>query len=130
MSSTVLIVTDNTADKIRETVLSIAEIETVTATSCVIRQRSRGRRLTQAYLSPRSRALPLLLLRTLARKPLKLLNQTRLPAPPKVKGVPCWRVDAEKLDSLLNLVGELVINKTRLSADRIVQSAAGAERSH
>ncbi|MTV47817.1 chemotaxis protein CheA [Heliobacillus mobilis] len=43
-----------------------------------------------------------------------LKNRTTTEAKSKIKGSQTVRVDIERLDNLMNLVGELVINKTRL----------------
>jgi len=112
----VVLVTDLELDKVRETVLSIAEIDTVTA---------------QPYGAPASTGKnppePLALAveektaggeapgAAPAAEVKKAASAAPAAAPDKkAKAQQLLRVDAEKLDSLLNLVGELVINKTRL----------------
>ena len=110
----VLIVTDNTADKIRETVLSIAEIETVTATSCV-NSAEVERPKTVAGITAVPTAGPAVIAATHpAEEVAQAVKTDPAAGAAKNKGRALLRVDAEKLDSLLNLVGELVINKTRL----------------
>ncbi|MBP2665529.1 MAG: chemotaxis protein CheA [Firmicutes bacterium] len=111
----VLIVTDNTADKIRETVLSIAEIETVTATPC-INLAEVEKQKAAAGISVAAVAGPAVIPATHPAEEAAHAVKTDPAAgtAAKSKGRALLRVDAEKLDSLLNLVGELVINKTRL----------------
>ncbi len=105
----VLIVTDTPMEKVRDVVLSIAEIETVVATACgkstVQEDEASGAGVTQTVASGSNE--------------IEHATETAKETKPatdsaKHKGRALLRVDAEKLDSLLNLVGELVINKTRL----------------
>jgi len=110
----VLIVTDNTADKIRETVLSIAEIETVTATPCINLAEAEKQKAA-AGIPAASVAGPAVIAATHpAEEAAQAVKTDPSAVAAKSKGRALLRVDAEKLDSLLNLVGELVINKTRL----------------
>lgn len=111
----VLIVTDNTADKIRETVLSIAEIETVTATPCINLAEVEKQKAAPG-ISVAAVAGPAVIPATHPAEEAAHAVKTDPAAgtAAKSKGRALLRVDAEKLDSLLNLVGELVINKTRL----------------
>jgi two-component system chemotaxis sensor kinase CheA len=106
----VLIVSDNSAQKIQETILSIEEIETVVVTPCTS-PISEVEKETTSSSQPveEKKAVEATEHATVAAKEVK----TEASAP-KNKGRALLRVDAEKLDSLLNLVGELVINKTRL----------------
>lgn len=104
----VLLITDLPSDKVRETILSIAEIETVTATPC-------AKTVTVANepeLEKKSTATTGA--SATERTPEAVHDNKVESAAAKNKGRALVRVDAEKLDSLLNLVGELVINKTRL----------------
>lgn len=103
----VLLVTDNTSEKIQETILSIAEIEKVTvipfspSISTItesIKDKASIIAESSATMGPADKGR----------------EQKTDPGAAKNKGHALLRVDAEKLDSLLNLVGELVINKTRL----------------
>ena len=104
----VLLITDLPLDKVRDTILSIAEIETVTAMPCT---------KTVSVANE-----PVLEKKTTAATSVSATERTSdsvhdnkaESAAAKNKGRALVRVDAEKLDSLLNLVGELVINKTRL----------------
>ena len=110
----VVLVTEIAADKVRETILSIAEIETVIAIPCAsseagmnrpqVEEKTSMATITDAILEPAPEAMKEL------PKEAKAID----PAIAKTKSRALLRVDAEKLDSLLNLVGELVINKTRL----------------
>ena len=110
----VLVVTDNTADKIRETVLSIAEIETVTATPC-INSAEAEKQKSAADIKAVPVAGPAVIAATHpGEETAQAVKTDTAASAAKSKGRALLRVDAEKLDSLLNLVGELVINKTRL----------------
>lgn len=110
----VVLVTEIAADKVRETILSIAEIEKVIAIPCAsseagmnrpqVEEKTSMATITDAILEPAPDAMKEL------PKEAKAID----PAIAKTKNRALLRVDAEKLDSLLNLVGELVINKTRL----------------
>jgi two-component system chemotaxis sensor kinase CheA len=104
----VLLITDLPMDKVRDTILSIAEIETVTATPCtntvtVANEPELEKKTTAATGASATE-----------RMPDSVPDNKAESAAAKNKGRALVRVDAEKLDSLLNLVGELVINKTRL----------------
>ena len=110
----VVLVTETAAEKVRETILSIAEIETVLAIPCASTEAGMNRPqvaekpgvavMTETATEPTRDAM----------KDLPKETKATDPAAAKAKGRALLRVDAEKLDSLLNLVGELVINKTRL----------------
>jgi len=104
----VLLITDLPLDKVRDTILSIAEIETVTAMPCtktvsVANEPGLEKKTTAATSVSATE-----------RTPDSVHDNKAESAAAKNKGRALVRVDAEKLDSLLNLVGELVINKTRL----------------
>ena len=104
----VVLVTENTAEKICETILSIAEIETAIALPCASSEEETHRPgvVETAVASTTG---------TVVDQPRDIAKEPKAdPAAAKAKGKALLRVDAEKLDSLLNLVGELVINKTRL----------------
>ena len=110
----VVLVTETAAEKVRETILSIAEIETVLAIPCAsteagvnrpqVAEKSGVAVMTETATEPTRDAM----------KDVPKETKATDPAAAKAKGRALLRVDAEKLDSLLNLVGELVINKTRL----------------
>lgn len=103
----VVLVTEATAERVKETVLSIAEIEDV---------------LTQVYNTSAMNAMTSPV--TDSSESAVNLSDSVLHSKGEIvqgaisdkkqKGRQLLRVDTEKLDSLLNLVGELVINKTRL----------------
>jgi two-component system chemotaxis sensor kinase CheA len=104
----VVLVTENTAEKICETILSIAEIETAIAIPCASAEAEihRSKAVETAVASTTE---------TVVEQPRDITKEPKVdPTAAKAKGKALLRVDAEKLDSLLNLVGELVINKTRL----------------
>jgi two-component system chemotaxis sensor kinase CheA len=104
----VVLVTENTAEKICETILSIAEIETAVAIPCTSSEAEvhRPRAVETTVASGTEPAVE---------QTRDVAKETKVdPTAAKAKGRALLRVDAEKLDSLLNLVGELVINKTRL----------------
>ncbi|HWR28489.1 MAG TPA: chemotaxis protein CheA [Negativicutes bacterium] len=106
----VLLVTDHPADKVRDTILSIAEIETVVASPCgnqaVAESATVGSENASAIDAVNAPA---------DEHTAEATKEAKAePGAAKQKGRSLLRVDAEKLDSLLNLVGELVINKTRL----------------
>ena len=110
----VVLVTETAAEKVRETILSIAEIETVIAIPCASTEAGMNRPqvaektgvavMTETVSEPTRDAM----------KDIPKEAKATDAAAAKAKGRALLRVDAEKLDSLLNLVGELVINKTRL----------------
>ena len=114
----VIFVTEHPLEKIREVVLSIAEIETVTGTACVS---SEQRDISKVAASDEATTMsPITSLEGTRTEVITGVSQETVreakveAAQAKGKGRALLRVDAEKLDSLLNLVGELVINKTRL----------------
>lgn len=113
----VLVVSDAEADKIQSALMAISEVDKVDVKACV------------AASVPKPEASSSVVTEELAKPALtdeKALVQAVKPAAPKsdapvpaadkkqIKGGQSVRVDIDKLDTLLNLVGELVINKTRL----------------
>ena len=109
----VVLVTENTAEKVRETILSIAEIETVLAIPCVSTEAEKASPQIVEKAGVTKQPEPA---SETAREEMKdAAKEIKVDSTAaKAKGRALLRVDAEKLDSLLNLVGELVINKTRL----------------
>ena len=105
----VLLVTDNASEKIHDTIISIAEIETVLVTPCSVAVPTTMEAVKNKTTDVSSSATAL---ETGVAEIAK--GEKTETAVAKNKGRALLRVDAEKLDSLLNLVGELVINKTRL----------------
>jgi two-component system chemotaxis sensor kinase CheA len=100
---TVIAVTGEEAEKIQSTLLSISEIESVAAIPIEISE------------APASEPV-----KTEAKQAEPVVEEKHEKAPvhagaeKKLRGGQSVRVDIDKLDTLLNLVGELVINKTRL----------------
>ena len=105
----VLLVTDNASEKIHDTIISIAEIETVLVTPFSVAVPTTMEAVKNKTIDVSSSATAL---ETGVAEIAK--GEKTETAVAKNKGRALLRVDAEKLDSLLNLVGELVINKTRL----------------
>lgn len=105
----VLLVTDNASEKIHDTIISIAEIETVLVTPCSVAVPTTMEAVKNKTTDVSSSA-------TASETGVAEIakGEKTETAVAKNKGRALLRVDAEKLDSLLNLVGELVINKTRL----------------
>ena len=107
----VLLITDVPTAKVQETLLSIAEIETVDVIPCV---KSVGAAAPAEEQKPTVAAMATAAPSPDEHRPEAAHDAKVDPTAAKNKGRALLRVDAEKLDSLLNLVGELVINKTRL----------------
>lgn len=108
-----ILITGSEPDKIRQTILSISEIEEATVlpfnpNEAILPAATSTEQKTEATAP----AAP----DHEQHKPEQSSNQHPLHngAEKKFKGGQSVRVDIDKLDSLLNLVGELVINKTRL----------------
>ncbi|HWR39014.1 MAG TPA: chemotaxis protein CheA [Patescibacteria group bacterium] len=111
-----IIVTDHEPEKLEATVLSISEIEKAVVLPCVLPD----------WLQPATPPAPPAAVGVVAEIQVAAVDKpadrakTGKPAAEtaggdkKLKGGQSVRVDIDKLDSLLNLVGELVINKTRL----------------
>ncbi|MEN6413170.1 MAG: chemotaxis protein CheA [Veillonellales bacterium] len=109
-----VLITASEPDKVRQTILSISEIEEVTVLSLQPTETSRPETPTEQKVEAKAAA--------------KAENEQHTPehnsnhrpvvhngTEKRLKGGQSVRVDIDKLDSLLNLVGELVINKTRLA---------------
>ncbi|HWR43145.1 chemotaxis protein CheA [Sporomusa sp.] len=109
----VVIVTGVDSERIESTVTSISEVENVTVVSSVISdivQKSLQNAISQSESAVSSEKKSA---RDKTEKPSVNENNVHV-ADKKLKSGQSVRVDIDKLDSLLNLVGELVINKTRL----------------
>jgi two-component system chemotaxis sensor kinase CheA len=106
----VIIVTDVDSPKVRDSVLSIAEIESVDIHDCMIPELPSRKQAVVESIAPEREITGDLSVETKA----EAKTSSGPVSDNKAKGRALLRVDAEKLDSLLNLVGELVINKTRL----------------
>jgi len=108
-----IILTDSDPDKISHAILSISEVDAAVATQI---------NLPESPLSTADTPATAIALPTEVIVPEAGPNTAGAPmgeptvatADKKPKGGQSVRVDIDKLDSLLNLVGELVINKTRL----------------
>ena len=106
----VLAISDRDADKIRAELLSISEIEEVDVTLC---ETVKDQELGNVPVAEKKTEAP----KADSTAPVKAnaephaANQQH---PSKMKSGQSVRVDIDRLDTLLNLVGELVINKTRL----------------
>jgi two-component system, chemotaxis family, sensor kinase CheA len=96
----VFLVTSAEEDKVQQTLMNISEIEAVTVVPC----KAPAAETKAAQPTPKQATVP-------AGKPDKPAEHH---VEKKLKSGQSVRVDIDKLDSLLNLVGELVINKTRL----------------
>lgn len=104
LSFQVIVVTGGEADKIQQAVLSISEIDHADVLPCVL---------------PEVTNAPIITAPTKVETQAVAVSEKNIPAAApavsdKKKGGQSVRVDIDKLDTLLNLVGELVINKTRL----------------
>lgn len=96
----VFLVTSAEEDKVQQTLMNISEIEAVTVIPC------------KAPVAETKAAQPTP--KQVAAIPGKPDKSAEHHVEKKLKSGQSVRVDIDKLDSLLNLVGELVINKTRL----------------
>ena len=113
----VLVVSDAEADKIQSALMAISEVDKVDFKACVAvsvaKPEASSSVVTEELAKPAltdEKAL------VQAVKPAAPKSDAPVPAADKkqIKGGQSVRVDIDKLDTLLNLVGELVINKTRL----------------
>lgn len=114
LSFQVVVVTGAEPEKIEQTALSISEVETVTVLLCnlpesnaIIKQQSPVSASVATLIEPKSPKIE-------EKEKQQQSTANNSVADKKIKGGQSVRVDIEKLDTLLNLVGELVINKTRL----------------
>lgn len=113
----VLVVTDAEPDRIQHILLSISEVDKVEVTMCepTAKQEQPTVATPSAAAAVQSET-PAAVAATPAPRP---AAKAEVAAPAagadkKLKSGQSVRVDIDKLDTLLNLVGELVINKTRL----------------
>jgi two-component system chemotaxis sensor kinase CheA len=107
----VLLITEVPAQKVQDTLLSIAEIEMVDVKPCI-----KSAVPEPAAVEHKESVAALAVsggTASVEHAP-ETGKDAKADSSAKNKGRALLRVDAEKLDSLLNLVGELVINKTRL----------------
>lgn len=115
----VVVVTDSEMKSIEDTLLSISEVDTVEMTDAV--EEIKQLEAPAAAAAPAEAAAPAASNVPATTAPTAPAAESA--APPakkpaadakKLKGGQSVRVDIEKLDTLLNLMGELVINKVRL----------------
>lgn len=115
----VVVVTDSEMKSIEDTLLSISEVDTVEMTDAV--EEIKQLEAPAAAAAPAEAAAPAASNVPATTAP--TVPAAKSAAPPakkpaadakKLKGGQSVRVDIEKLDTLLNLMGELVINKVRL----------------
>lgn len=115
----VVVVTDSEMKSIEDALLSISEVDTVEMTDAV--EEIKQLEAPAAAAAPEEAAAPAA--SNLPATTAPTAPAAKSAAPPakkpaadakKLKGGQSVRVDIEKLDTLLNLMGELVINKVRL----------------
>lgn len=111
----VVVVTDAEAEKIQQTLLSISEVERVEVLPCDL-----GNAASATGFKVQEQPTANVQTNNIANQPEKTEDKSAIAqkngnkVEHKMKGGQSVRVDIDKLDNLLNLVGELVINKTRL----------------
>lgn len=108
----VVAVTGAEPEKLEQTLLSISEIDKVTVLPCSLSAKVQPA-AEQTAKAPSVTAKAAVMEKTDEKdkqQPANVVTTTDK----KLKGGQSVRVDIDKLDTLLNLVGELVINKTRL----------------
>ena len=108
----VLLLTSAEVEKVQQTVLGISEVETADIFVCEAAAEP-ALASEPAVQEAEQETAAALSLQAVKPDKAHLQNQTGN-GDKKMKGGQSVRVDIDKLDSLLNLVGELVINKTRL----------------
>jgi len=104
----VIVVSGSEADKIQQAVLSISEIDKAVALPCVLPADSSGQTITEKPVEQASKV------QDEHAKTANVAVAAQTTVEKKNRSGQSVRVDIDKLDTLLNLVGELVINKTRL----------------
>ncbi|VBB08073.1 Hypothetical protein LUCI_3338 [Lucifera butyrica] len=102
------VISDEEAEKIQQTLLAISEIDAVVVSPCQLPEQEK----TVTPQAEQEKSLPGAGTEKKEKSPAAESGNTTTEK--KIRGGQSVRVDIEKLDSLLNLVGELVINKTRL----------------
>lgn len=107
-SFTAVVITDAEEDTIKSKVMSISEVESVIVSECNISQSS------EPTVKPEQNKNDSAVKTPAKAKPITNNTSNGNNVDKKIKGGQSVRVDIDKLDTLLNLVGELVINKTRL----------------
>jgi two-component system chemotaxis sensor kinase CheA len=107
LSFQVIVISGSEAEKIQHTVLSISEIDQAVVLPCILPNDA-----TEEIIAPKS--IEPMKKDDEAEKAGNALVHTQTTVEKKNRSGQSVRVDIDKLDTLLNLVGELVINKTRL----------------
>nr|WP_200897038.1 chemotaxis protein CheA [Pelosinus fermentans] len=107
LSFQVIVISGSEAEKIQHTVLSISEIDQAVVLPCILPNDATGEIIAPKSIEPMKKDDE-------AEKNGNVLVHTQTTVEKKNKSGQSVRVDIDKLDTLLNLVGELVINKTRL----------------
>jgi two-component system chemotaxis sensor kinase CheA len=112
---TVVALSDSEPEKIQQTLLSISEVETVTVLPLAVAEAVPPAPAAAAPVVEAKDEKPAADAKADS-KPDAVHAAAEAPAAAekKLRGGQSVRVDIDKLDTLLNLVGELVINKTRL----------------
>lgn len=108
LSFELLLVSDHELEEVRKRLMDISEVEQVEVSPCD------GSEKSEAATAAPVKAAPAAAPAAAAKIPAKAPEHPTGGAEKKLKSGQSVRVDIDKLDSLLNLVGELVINKTRL----------------
>lgn len=108
----VVAVTGAEPEKLEQTLLAISEIDKVTVLPCSLSLKAQPANEQTAAVLPAA-AKPAAVEKPEEKDKQPVVNSA-VPVEKKLKGGQSVRVDIDKLDTLLNLVGELVINKTRL----------------
>jgi len=103
----VIVISGSEAEKIQHTVLSISEIDQAVVLPCILPNDATGEIIAPKSIEPMKKDDE-------AERAGNVLVHTQTTVEKKNKSGQSVRVDIDKLDTLLNLVGELVINKTRL----------------
>lgn len=115
----VIALTDNEAEKVEQTLLAISEVDKVVVSDCNI-SATEAKVQTESLQKTEDTKAEQAKTEQTAEKQEKVVPapvqnvQTATTAEKKLKSGQSVRVDIDKLDTLLNLVGELVINKIRL----------------
>jgi len=112
----IILLTSANQEKVREEILSISEIETVNVLACIVSELSIEKKAIEPDTIQKTAVIPNF---EDVHVPEDKVDVTPVRAntathEKRLKGGQSVRVDIDKLDNLLNLVGELVINKTRL----------------
>ncbi len=110
LSFELLLVSDHELEVVRKRLMDISEVDQVEISPCDETEKSEGAPAAPAQAAPAVTAGVAAKAPAAAKAPEHPTGGTEK----KLKSGQSVRVDIDKLDSLLNLVGELVINKTRL----------------